>query len=297
MRQAAGTSLGGTARDRVLLLVGVGGVAFCLTLLFLAMRAVLDIGGACADGGPYVPRVSCPSGVPLAMVGGIFGLFLFGGLTGWYGTRIGPRYGGLVFLAWPALFLSLGWNFLEYGFRPPGGDGWAWGWLISGVLFVLMGGGPLLAALPGRPGRAAAASVYPIPNRLRDRVAAEPAGGPVPRRPVSGGPVPGRKTDAPGSPVVRRPSDPAGWRPLLRQREEARRRALLDQLAGALRSEAADRRREAEPHAGDADLVTRLERLAALHDRGAIDATEYALAKHALILDAQRSAQGEGEPR
>ena len=96
-----GTShpLGGTMRDRLLLLVGVADIAFCLSLVFLAMRAVLDVGGACADGGPYIPRVSCPNGVPLAMVGGIFGLFLFGGITGWFGSRVGGRYGALVFLA------------------------------------------------------------------------------------------------------------------------------------------------------------------------------------------------------
>jgi hypothetical protein len=46
-------------------------------------------------------------------------------------------------LAWPGLFLSLGWNFLEFAFAPPGG-GLAWGWLVCGVLFALMGGLPLL---------------------------------------------------------------------------------------------------------------------------------------------------------
>ena len=48
-------------------------------------------------------------------------------------------------LAWPGLFLSLGWNFLEFAFAPPGG-GFAWGWLVCGVVFVLMGGLPLLLA-------------------------------------------------------------------------------------------------------------------------------------------------------
>jgi len=48
----------------------------------------------------------------------------------------------LVFLAWPALFLSLGWNFLEYGFFAVEGD-WVWSWLFCGVLFVLMGAVPL----------------------------------------------------------------------------------------------------------------------------------------------------------
>ncbi len=139
----------GSPQDVLLLLVGVAGLAFCLTLLFLGMRSVLDIGGSCADGGPYVSRQSCPAGVPLATVGGIFGLFLFGGLTALAGSRIGGPWGGLVFLAWPALFLSLGWNFLEFAVRTPGGPDI--GWLICGVVFVAMGGGPLLALLPSRP--------------------------------------------------------------------------------------------------------------------------------------------------
>lgn len=58
---------------------------------------------------------------------------------------IGGPYGGLVALAWPALFLSLAWNFLEYALQPPEGEGIVWGWLIPGVLFVLMGGVPWLA--------------------------------------------------------------------------------------------------------------------------------------------------------
>jgi hypothetical protein len=253
MRLATSGTTGGTIGARILLLVGVAGMAFCITLVFLAMRAVLDIGGACADGGPFVPRVSCPDGVPLALVGGIFGLFLFGGITGWYGSRLGPRYGGIVFLAWPALFISLGWNFLEYGFNPPGDEGgWAWGWLVPGALFVLMGAGPLLAALPGRSGRAASASVYPIPNRLSERVTE-------------------RTAQAPAS-----------------------RQALLRQLGASLRAEAAERTADEAPPPEDADLLTRLERLEALHRRGALDNTEYTLAKHALILDAQRSGRAGG---
>jgi hypothetical protein len=59
--------------------------------------------------------------------------------------RGGPK---LVALAWPALFLALGWNFLEYAFDPPPPeDGVIWGWLICGIVFVAMGGVPLLFVL------------------------------------------------------------------------------------------------------------------------------------------------------
>ena len=112
-----------------------------MTLLFLGARAVMDIGGACASGGPYVPRVECPEGVPLVIVagfwGGLFCLGLYARATSKHGV---PK---LVAFAWPALFLSLGWNFFEYGIDPPFGEGLVWGWLICGVLFAAMGGFPL----------------------------------------------------------------------------------------------------------------------------------------------------------
>ena len=129
------------------LLVATTGLTLCLTWLFLGMRSVMDIGGACADGGPYVPVQSCPAGVPVFMTLGVLGLFGFGGLGMWAGARVGGAWAGLPLLAWPGLFLSLGWNFLEYGVAPPpelapeGGP--IWGWLVPGVIFVLMGGVPL----------------------------------------------------------------------------------------------------------------------------------------------------------
>lgn len=132
-------------------LVGMAGLAFSLTILWLSMRAVMGIGGACASGGPYVPAVECPDAVVLLTPVSIFGLFIFGGLAWWSGASIGFGWAALISLAWPALFLSLGWNFLEFGLRPPGGDPGeiVWSWLFCGVVFVLTGGGPLLAVVWG----------------------------------------------------------------------------------------------------------------------------------------------------
>jgi hypothetical protein len=130
----------------VLYLVGVAGLAFSITLLWFGMRATLDIGGFCASGGPYEIAVECPDAVVAAMPLSILGGFAAVGLMLWGGARLGGGWMALVFLAWPALFLSLGWNFLEYGFLPPDG-GWVWSWVICGVLFVLMGGLPLVAAI------------------------------------------------------------------------------------------------------------------------------------------------------
>jgi hypothetical protein len=114
-----------------------------LTVLFLCMRSVMDVGGVCGSGNTVsVPRVQCPAGVPGLMIGSIFGGLIF--LALYATSAIGPN---LVLFAWPALFLSLGWNFLEYGVDPPGGGSVAAGWLLCGVVFVLMGGVPLVIAI------------------------------------------------------------------------------------------------------------------------------------------------------
>lgn len=140
-------------------LLGIAGLTFCITLLWLGMRAVMDLGGYCASGGPYVISVQCPDAViattPLSILGG----FLAAGLILWGGAGLGGSWAGLVFLAWPALFLSLGWNFLEYGFFPPDG-GLVWSWLFCGVLFVLMGAIPLVVAVGAMRGSGDAGRAY-----------------------------------------------------------------------------------------------------------------------------------------
>jgi len=134
-------------RSTVWIVLTLGGTACALTLLYLGMRAVMDVGGFCAEGGPFVIEQHCPEGVPAIMVGSIWGGLILGGLYVWQGFKRGiPGFAGLL---WPALFLSLGWNFFEFAFDPPGeGGGIVWGWLICGVVFALMGGLPLLALLP-----------------------------------------------------------------------------------------------------------------------------------------------------
>jgi hypothetical protein len=138
------------AADLLLYLVGVYGVAFALTGVWLGMRSVMDIGGSCASGGPYQIATPCPEGVDVLLTLGIPLGIVSAGLMVWKGSRIGVMYAGLVALAWPVLFLSLGWNFLEYGVRNPFGEGVELGWLIPGIIFVIMGGVPLLGWLAAR---------------------------------------------------------------------------------------------------------------------------------------------------
>lgn len=128
--------------------LSLAGVSAAITILFLSMRAVMQIGGACASGQTaFVIEHPCPKGVPLLMLGAVWGGILFAGLYAWQSFRSGAP--SLVALLWPALFLSLGWNFLQYGLSSPGGGGVVAGWLICAVVFILMGGIPLIAVLPG----------------------------------------------------------------------------------------------------------------------------------------------------
>jgi len=117
------------------------GVAFAISLLYQAMRPIMRLGGMVASGGPYAIEHPAPSWVWIMPVSILFGMACF--FINLFCSR--PEGVNLMPLAWPGLFLSLGWNFLEFAFAPPGG-GLAWGWLVCGVLFVLMGGLPLLLA-------------------------------------------------------------------------------------------------------------------------------------------------------
>ncbi len=125
----------------VLLTVGTLGFVVCLTLVYESMRSVMDIGGSCASGGPYTISRPCPEGVAWIMPVAIFGMLFFTAISLLASfSEGGPR--PYVF-AWSALFLALGWNFLEYGFDPPGG-GTSVSWLVCGFVFVAIGGIPLI---------------------------------------------------------------------------------------------------------------------------------------------------------
>lgn len=145
-----GDRRGWTVIDLALYLLGVAGLAAALTIGWLSMRAVLDVGGYCAEGGPYAIAQHCPDGVALLLPLAIFAGIGCAGLMSWKGSTLGGPYSGLVLLAWPAMFISLGWNFLQFAFFPPPPDtGVELGWLIPGILFVIMGAAPLVGFLPG----------------------------------------------------------------------------------------------------------------------------------------------------
>lgn len=158
-------------------LLSLTGIAAALTVVFLSMRAVMDIGGVCAEGGPFVPRQPCPDGVPGLLVGGMWiGVLL---ALVYIGLASRFRIPSLAGLLWPALFISLGWNFLDYAFDPPFGTDLEVGWLVPGILFMLMGGIPLWIWLSVVRGRGVTPAASRIPVRL------QPVAG-IPRRLASG---------------------------------------------------------------------------------------------------------------
>jgi hypothetical protein len=116
-----------------------GLLAGAYTVLFLGMRSVMAIGGSC--GGVGAPR--CPGNVGGLMPAAIWGGLIFAGLYIWQCVKHDvPSFTSLL---WPALFLSLGYNFFDYAFN---GGAVASGFLICGVVFGLMGAVPLIYAVP-----------------------------------------------------------------------------------------------------------------------------------------------------
>jgi hypothetical protein len=269
-------------RDVLGMSLSMAGLAACVTLVFLAMRAVMNIGGACADGGPYVPAQPCPDGVPAAMVLGMLGLFAFGGLGIMFGSRLGGPWAGVPMLGWPALFGSLGFNFIDYGIlNPPEGQGIVWGWLVTGIVFELMAAGPLalgLASLPSRPGRArgdgTGAAVTTAALARPPGAASSPAG-PVGRPVAAGAGTPAGAAAMSG--------DPAG---ALREIATAIG-AAVDQAAAT--ASPAGPATASWPSGtwseGPQALLDRLERLADMHDRGQLSDTEYAAAKDLVMRE------------
>jgi hypothetical protein len=121
-------------------------VALALTWTFLGMRAVMNVGGSCADGGPYVSAQPCPHGawmlavaIPVLVIVSMIGS----------GIALGLSAPNLLVPMWGLLFGSLGWNFLEYGAFS--GD-LVWGWIVCGVVFELMALPVVFLILPSRNG-------------------------------------------------------------------------------------------------------------------------------------------------
>jgi hypothetical protein len=128
------------ARGAFWILISAGLVSASLTVLFLSMRSVLGVDATCGSVVADQPIRPCPGVAIGLMPAAIWAGLIFTGLY----VLVAARYHvpSLVSLAWPALFLSLGYNFLDYGIHGQAG------FILVGVVFVLMGAGPLVWAVP-----------------------------------------------------------------------------------------------------------------------------------------------------
>jgi hypothetical protein len=118
------------------------GISACLTINVMGSMRIMDQGGFVASGGPYEIAHPVPSGfwiLPLAFVG----LFAFSIAHAVFASRIkAPQ---LMYATWCALWTAVGATTFWYGLHPPHGNGLAWGWLIMGGIFLLVGLGSIAA--------------------------------------------------------------------------------------------------------------------------------------------------------
>lgn len=113
-----------------LLLATLFVMGIALMLAYQSMRAVMDVGGTCASGGPYVSRQPCPDGswaigaaIPVLIVSAMVGT----------GIAAALRAPAVLLVMWAALFGALGWNFFDYSDRDGAGS-----LVLVGVMFWVM---------------------------------------------------------------------------------------------------------------------------------------------------------------
>lgn len=125
--------------------VATAGLAFACTALWLLDRVVLRLGGSCASGGPYALATPCPEGTAAIAVLAMPAMFCCGALLAWSADRLHPGSAWIVFLAWPALFGALGWNFAEQALTDAQAP--VWPLLLCAVVFALLAL-PVLLCVP-----------------------------------------------------------------------------------------------------------------------------------------------------
>lgn len=145
IRSGGGSPAGGSEGParRILRCLNPLVFAFCLACVWLGMREILELGGFVASGGPYAIAHEAPGWVWL-IPACIFLMTLSMLVAVFSGIRAGGP--NLMVFSWSALFLLLGWNFLESALGAGKGGGVAWGWIVCAVLFLPMGALPLIPA-------------------------------------------------------------------------------------------------------------------------------------------------------
>lgn len=121
-------------------LVSIGCMAAILVMVPFAGMKLLDVGGFCAEGGPYVIRQECPEGVIPVLAGGLPLLFVFG-IAYTLALPAGWRF--LLVWGWPILFLGLAAVFFISAFTAPD-QSFAVAPFITGIVMAGIGFLPLL---------------------------------------------------------------------------------------------------------------------------------------------------------
>jgi hypothetical protein len=146
-------------------------LAAAVTVAYRAMRAVAEVGGYCADGGPYVSAQHCPHGTVGAVTAAV-GLGLAGAITSTIAAgRL--RVPSPMLLAWAGGFGSMAWLYLHFGLHPASGGPRDVGWLVCAGVFAVVAVLPLpLSRLVGNARAAQAAT----PDRQRSVDVADEGG-------------------------------------------------------------------------------------------------------------------------
>ena len=259
-----GMRAGKVVRKAIFLTLGTAIFIFCLTLVYESMRAVMDVGGACASGGAYEIRQACPKGVGWTLPVGILGMF-FAGIFTFLGVfdEGGPR--PYVF-AWSALFLALGWNFLDYGFDKPARRHRG---RLADLRVRVRGHGWRAAPLPAVAARGALVAVGSELAAGRRLPPPVQAAAPARRRPRRAAAATRRARRSPLPRLRRRPGHRSPG-------HRCRRSTCPDPVPDAVVP-------EDEPSTPKGDVVEQLETLADLRERGMLDEDEYEKAKHAVL--------------
>lgn len=120
-----------TTRTRsVLLSVCVLLLAVFITWLLAAMRAVMDIGGSCASGGPYVIVAPCPEHSTALTLVGMFGSAFIALVGTVFAVGLGAP--NLLVPYWTFTIGGMVVTFLVYGFASDSAP--VWGWIVGGLV-------------------------------------------------------------------------------------------------------------------------------------------------------------------
>lgn len=170
MATATGEPGPGPAGQRVtpiraaLTVLALFATASLVGLIIMAALAVINIGGYCAEGGPYVIARHCPDGSALVLSVGIPLLFLLGFLYAMAKPSSWPSTFGWL---WPVLFVGMAVAFFIGAANAPGGIGWAA--IVTGIVMLAIGLAPIVIFT----GRSSDSSRAPLRSRFSAPAAAQ----------------------------------------------------------------------------------------------------------------------------